>query len=285
MQSVDTAGLDHIQVEMTYTVESQDPANIRIFPPSSKRPIEMPPTERYTVSVYDCRPIADELTLDVAGFQLLKRPTAFRDYYAPDKVREHYYPESAAMLKAATGAQAVFVFDHNVRNRARSERGEHGVRLPTDGAHNDYTMDSGPRRIREILAENNALEYGDHRTAIINIWRPIVGPVRDHPIAICDARTTQLADFIPTRIQHFAEEDLETPNLTGEIYSFRYGEAHRWFYVADMQPDEVLLLKCFDSLQDGRALFTGHSGFRHLACPPDTMPRESIELRTVVAYP
>ena len=52
-----------------------------------------------------------------------------------------------------------------------------------------------------------------------------------------------------------------------------------------MQPNELILLKCFDTADDGRAIFTGHTGFRNPACPPDFRPRESIELRTVVVYP
>ena len=112
-----------------------------------------------------------------------------------------------------------------------------------------------------------------------------MGPVQDHPLAICNARATQLEDFIPTEIQHFLEDDLDTPHLTGEIYSFQHSDKHRWFYVSDMQPSEVMLLKCFDTADDGRAMFTGHTGFRNPACPADFRPRESIELRTVVVFP
>jgi hypothetical protein len=285
MQTVDVSDLAHVEAQMSYTVPLEGQAKVRIFPPSSGRKIEAPPRERVPVPVYDCRPIADQLTLDEAGFQLLSHRSAFRDFYDPERVRSEYYPETATLLKRATGALAVFIFDHNVRNQTRSDRGEVGVREPVDGAHNDYTLSSGPRRIREILEENNALDLVDHRAALINVWRPIVGPVQDHPLAVCHARTTDIADFIPTDIQHYLEDNLETPHLTGEIYSFQHSDAHRWFYVSDMQPDEVILLKCYDTADDGRAIFTGHTGFRNPACPPDFTPRESIEVRTVVVYP
>ena len=97
--------------------------------------------------------------------------------------------------------------------------------------------------------------------------------------AICDARSAKLDDFIPTEIQHFLEDDLETPHLTGQIYSFRHNPDHKWFYVSDMQPDEVMLLKCYDSADDGRACFTGHTGFKNPECPDEFTPRESIEAR------
>jgi hypothetical protein len=51
-----------------------------------------------------------------------------------------------------------------------------------------------------------------------------------------------------------------------------------------MQPDEFLLLKCFDSRSDGRARFTPHTAFENPACPRDFIARESIEVRTLVVF-
>ena len=235
--------------------------------------------------VYDCRPIAAQLTLDEAGFELHAHRSAFNEFYDAERVRERYYPEVASLLKDATGALEVFVFDHNVRSQTRADRKEFGVREPVESAHNDYTVSSGPRRIGEILGENGASHLGGNRAALINVWRPIIGPVQDHPLAICDARSAKLEDFIPTEIEHFTEDDLETPHLTGQVSSFRHSPDHRWYYVPDMQPDEVMFLKCFDSADDGRARFTGHTGFRNPACPDEFVPRESIEARTLVVYP
>ena len=285
VQSIDVSGLEHVIVDMSYTMPVSGPARIQIYPPSSGRPIATPARERVRVAVYDCRSIADRLTLDDAGFEVVAHRSSFHEYYNPERVRDEYYPEAVALLKRVTGAQEVFVFDHNVRNQTRSERGEAGVRLPVDGAHNDYTLSSGPRRIGEILAANQAQSLSGKRAALINLWRPIVGPVQDFPLAVCHARATKLDDFIPTEIRHYLEDNLETPHLTGEIYSFQHSPEHRWFYLSDMQPDEVMLLKCYDSADDGRAKFTGHTGFRNPACPADFIPRESIELRTVVVFP
>jgi len=46
----------------------------------------------------------------------------------------------------------------------------------------------------------------------------------------------------------------------------------------------VLLLKNWDSAP-GVASYTPHTGFRHPGCPPDAVPRESIEARTLVIFP
>ncbi|MEM7407719.1 MAG: CmcJ/NvfI family oxidoreductase [Pseudomonadota bacterium] len=274
-----------VTVRMAYTAPVEGAAYVRVYPPSSGRKSEAPGRERHEVPVYDCRPVAHELDMDIAGFALRTLPSAFTDFFDAAAVEARYYPEVVSLLTRELGAAAVFVFDHNVRSRERVDRGQPGVRTPVDSAHNDYTLDSGPRRIREVLEDNDALHLLDRRAALVNLWRPIRGPVQDHPLAICDARSTELADFIPTHIEHYLEDQLEEPHLTGEVYSFRFNEAHRWWFAPDMQPDEALLLKCFDTATDGRARFTGHTGFWNPACPEGHQPRESIEARTVVVYP
>lgn len=59
---------------------------------------------------------------------------------------------------------------------------------------------------------------------------------------------------------------------------------HRWFYFPDMQRNEALLLKGYDSLDDGRARFTAHTGLDNPSAPPDAAARESIETRTFVFF-
>lgn len=284
MSQTPTSDLPALSAEIAYTQPSDAAARIRIFPPSSGRKMEAPKSEKLTVEIFDCRPVAGELRMDVEGFELHHRPTAFDDFFAPDQVKQQYYPEVVSMLKRDLGALEVFVFDHNVRSRPRAERKQIGVRRPVEGAHNDYTLTSGPKRIDEILQENNADHLAGKRAALINVWRPLVGPIQDHPLAICDARSTQLDDFIATQIQHFQEDDLEKPAHVGEVFSFQYNPQHRWYYASDMQPDEVIFLKCFDTVLDGRARYTGHTGFRNPQCPADFVARESIEARTVVVF-
>ena len=51
-----------------------------------------------------------------------------------------------------------------------------------------------------------------------------------------------------------------------------------------MRRDEALLLKCFDSATDGRARFTAHTAFDNPAAADDALPRESIEVRTLISF-
>ena len=85
------------------------------------------------------------------------------------------------------------------------------------------------------------------------------------------------SDFVPT--------DLVYRDRVGEVYSVTHSPRHRWFYVPRMTADEALLLKCFDSAEDGRPRFTAHTAFDDPTSPPDAAPRESIEVRMLVLYP
>ena len=51
-----------------------------------------------------------------------------------------------------------------------------------------------------------------------------------------------------------------------------------------MTPDQVILLKTFDSETDGRARFIGHSAFEDPNTPSDAPMRESIEMRTIAFF-
>lgn len=274
-----------VVAQLAYLVPTPGRAQRLVYPPSSGRAIVHPPQHYHALPIVDCRSLDPAPNVDSAGFALLREPSAVIDFYNDAEVRERYYPEVAQFLRRVLGALDVVVFDHNQRSAVRAAQGQPGVRMPVDAAHNDYTPQSGPRRAREILADAGRPSYSGHRMALINVWRPIVGPVQDVPLAVCDARSAVPADFVPTDIHHFGEDDLEHPRHSGEIYSVVYNPAHRWYYASDMQADEVLLLKNWDSAEDSHASYTPHTGFKHPLAPRDARPRESIEVRTLVVYP
>ena len=276
--------LPAVKAQLSYFASGDNPAEVRVYPPGSGIATARPASIQHLVSIRDARLIANELRLDKQGFELHSRPSAFADFYDEAAVRERYYPEVQTVMRAITDAAAVIVFDHNVRSAARAARGEIGVRVPVDQVHNDYTEQSGPKRKREILDAAGRSDLSNRRVAFVNLWRPIVGPVWDNPLTVCDARTVSPEDLVATDIHHFGEDDLTTPRHSGQIHSVRYNPAHRWFYVSEMRPEEILLLKCYDSRADGRARFMPHTGFQNPACPREFLPRESIEARTLVVF-
>src|SRR5262249_8475841 len=160
------------------------------------------------------------------------------------------------------------IFDHTVRRRIPgAEDRRAGPRQPVARVHVDHTEKSGPQRVRDLLPEE-ADDLLRGRVQIINLWRPIRGPVRDAPLAVCNALSVKPKDLVAS--------DLVYPNRVGETYSVLFDPAHRWFYVPEMQPDEALLLKCYDSETDGHARFAPHSAFIDPNAPANVAPRESI---------
>jgi hypothetical protein len=133
---------------------------------------------------------------------------------------------------------------------------------------------SGPQRFRDLMGEE-AEELLRHRFEIVNVWRPIRGPLRDAPRAVCDATSVAFADFVPS--------DLVYRDRTGETYRVKYNPAHRWLYVPEMRVDEAILIKCYDSAAD-KARFTAHSAFEDPTASQEVLPRESIELRTLAFH-
>jgi hypothetical protein len=250
--------------QIAYLARFEGRAEHLVYPLASGRKLVRPPQEYHAMDIADCRALAAPPTVDDAGYALLEHASAVGDFYDDETVRAEYYPEVIALLKDALAAHEVVVFDHNQRSAARAARGQPGVRTPVDAAHVDYTPSSGPRRAREILDGAGKLALADRRLALINVWRPIVGPVEDVPLAVCDARGIAPDDLVETDIHHFGEEDLEHPRHSGQIYSLRHNPTHRWYYAAHMQPFEVLLLKNWDS-EPGRACYTPHTGFRNPA--------------------
>lgn len=102
-------------------------------------------------------------------------------------------------------------------------------------------------------------------------------PLRDHPLAICDASSVEERDLLAT--------DLLYPHRTGEINYLAFNAAHRWCYASDMRTDEVWLFKNFDSATDGRARFTPHTAFIDPTYPHVKQSRESVEFRTFAFFP
>jgi hypothetical protein len=228
------------------------------------------------IPIRDARPIADQLSLEEQGFLLRRHRTAVTDFYDEEQLCTIYYAEIDRLLKVATGAEKVVIFDHTIRSVPRAKLGQAGLREPVRRVHNDYTETSGRRRVRDHLEPDEADVRLRQRFMEINVWRPIVGPLEDAPLAVCDARTIAPDDLIAS--------DLIYRDKVGETYAVARNPAHRWFYFPKMQPDEVILIKCYDSDEDNLGRFTAHTAFDDPTTPANAAPRESIEVRALVFF-
>jgi hypothetical protein len=232
--------------------------------------------EQHAVEIHDMRPFAGALSLEREGFELLRHETAAPDLYDDEALETVYYPEIEALLRAVTGASRVVVFDATRRSDAGAgAKNRDGLRGPASRVHVDYTEKSGPQRVKDLLGEAEAARVAASGARIIqiNVWRPIRGPVERSPLALADASSIRPEELIAT--------DQVFPDRIGEIYLLAHNPQQRWYYAPHMTPDEVLLIKGYDSLIDGRARFTPHGAFELPHTPADAPPRESIEVRTL----
>jgi hypothetical protein len=276
LQNEKIAALSYVTADLNYLTPSADRPRTYTFEPPSGEPKSNIVPEPHRVPIHDIRPISETVSLDHEGFALVRQNSSVRDFYDEGEVKRVYYQEAEQLIKAATGADRVFVFDHTVRKRVQgvADR-DGGPRQPVARVHVDHTEKSGPQRVRDLIPDE-ADELLKGRVQIINLWRPIRGPLLDSPLAVCDARTVRPNELVAS--------DLVYPDRVGETYSVKYNPDHQWFYVSRMTADEVLLLKCFDSNTDAEARFAPHSAFADPTTPPDAPPRESIELRTLVFH-
>ena len=231
----------------------------------------------HTVTIGNMRAIAEGLSIDREGFELLRHTTAVEDLYNDDAVDNQYYPEIEALLRKRFDADRVEIFDVTRRSDGGTGAANRdGVRGPARRVHVDYTAKSGPQRVKDILgeAESDRLTASGARIIQVNVWRPIRGPVRRAALALADASSVRPEELIAT--------DQVFPDRVGEIYHLADSPSQRWYYAPHMTPDEVLLIKGWDSLNDGRAQFTPHSAFEMPDTDETAPPRESIEVRTLV---
>ena len=118
----------------------------------------------------------------------------------------------------------------------------------------DQTAKAALRRLQYFHPEE-AARYRDNRVQIVkyvtisgplaktywcSVWRPLRGPIYDHPISMCDYRSVNhQTDRVPT--------DIVFPDYLGETYNFFPNPEHRFYYLDRQMPDEACLIKCSDT--------------------------------------
>jgi hypothetical protein len=229
----------------------------------------------HSVVIRNARLEAGAFTLDRDGFVFTRHDTKMRNFFDEDEIRRVYYAEMEALVKAHSGASRVVIFDHTLRTADDGQRETRKIRDTVQRVHNDYTEWSGPQRVRDVLPDE-AGELLRGRFAIVQVWRPINHPAETAPLAICDARSISMDDFVVSERRY--------PNRIGQTYAVTYNPAHRWYWLPHMRPDEALVFKVYDSSKDGRARWSAHTAFDDPASPPHARPRESIEIRTLAFF-
>jgi hypothetical protein len=137
--------LDQIQASLTFIVPQDSKPYFESSALTGGAPKTFFKTEDLCVDINDMRPLADDLSVDAQGFELRNYPTAVEDLYDDAAISGPYEAELIALLKEATGADKVVVFDYTRRSDAEAGAANpDGLRGPAGRVHADYTPLSGP---------------------------------------------------------------------------------------------------------------------------------------------
>lgn len=260
-------------------------------------------------TVHNIRDQASQFTTDNSGFAVYNSPANEKLFTDDAAVRSGYYKEVESLLRQhLPGIKKVEIFDHTIRRRTKDS-----PRQPVQQVHVDQTPEAAAVRVRRHLPADEAEELLNGRYQIINVWRPIEDPASDFPLAVIDWRSTKPSDFIPVDLMYpkradsamgdtddRGKEKLPSPEslqstegyeVRGETLGVAPSEEHKFYYMKDMTPDEVMLLKCFDSFGEGLpmgrpglAVRTPHTAFVDPNTPKEAPGRQSIEVRCLVFY-
>ncbi|MGR2738498.1 CmcJ/NvfI family oxidoreductase [Billgrantia sp. Q4P2] len=251
------------------------------FTPPDGLPWENVDYEEIETEIFDARLALT--SLDKQGFELWEAPSKVINFDDEDEVKNFYYKEIEQLIKSATGADEVIVFDHLVRQRQGEDkplnfgrREGKGSVVPANGRiHNDYTDASGSKRL-ELVIDSLESRQKVKRYSIINVWRSIGFPIIDAPLAVCDSRSISALDLVRARVIY--------TNREGEIYVLKHSPSHLWYYYSNMAKSEALIFKQYDTNLNGVSRFTPHAAFKNPINVTHQMPRKSIEARCIAIH-
>ncbi|KAH7386226.1 hypothetical protein BKA64DRAFT_711457 [Cadophora sp. MPI-SDFR-AT-0126] len=189
-------------------------------------------------------------------------------------VRERYYPAIDRMLRGMFhGVKGIVVLEPVLRKRDEKyhpeARQEYDDPQPVSVTHIDFTpyscdkisraMTSAPAKWSGVLA--------------LNVWKSFHAG-NDWPLALCDSRTVDRNhDTIPA--------DVVFHNRFVENQRVYYNPAHQWYYVKDLQDDEVIVFRQdFTGIEGGGGV--AHCGVHNPDADEGAKARESLEVRAFV---
>jgi hypothetical protein len=273
-------GNSKVYATFNYTKDLDKPTELYFYESNASKDIHEPGDDPHQMVVTNGWYRASSFSVDREGFSLHDFNTNYEQWEDDEGVRAAFYPEIVDLLKKKTGAKRILVFDHTIRtnanaNKPLTDETKTSQRTPVMLVHCDYTAESGPIRVRQLL-KDEAEDLLSRRVAFLNVWKPIRRMVEERPLAMCDTTSTSPQDFFKLHL-HYRDRD-------GENYVMRYSSQHKWWYFPKMRPDQVIFLKTYDSETDGVARFVGHTAFEDPESPKDAPTRESIEIRTIAFF-
>ncbi|KAH7378651.1 hypothetical protein BKA64DRAFT_698366 [Cadophora sp. MPI-SDFR-AT-0126] len=212
------------------------------------------PHHEANIIIRDIRGREEDFTLDTHGFRAMADSSVSTiDFSNKQEVEAVYAPKvEKLLLDHLEGTFKVVVFDTTIRRAANSELFHRPVRK----IHIDQSARGAYLRANQSLSIEYARKVGagELRFRIVNVWKPLNGPVVDHPLIFADSTTVR-------------EEDL-------------YNQATEFWFWSSMSTSELVLLQYYNSI----TLKTRceHGSFNLSGSKEETFTRSSVELRCLV---
>ena len=151
------------------------------------------------------------------------------------------------------------------------------VQAPSPKAHVDFSPTNIELSLSRMVPQASSLIHSHSRWQVLGVWRPLKTITRD-PLILADARSVPTADYRELSRQKTTGQDTYVTVLThGD------GSEHQWHYLSDMEPEELLVFKHYDSKRDVDAWRCGHTSIE-VHGTEELPARESIEARVLVGY-
>jgi hypothetical protein len=228
--------------------------------------------------------------LEESGFAFVKHRSAVAEdpaffesnlehQYDRTELNGKYEDELSAHLRDMFGADQVFAQYSGLIARTSSRAKKRSWGDVAGFVHADFTEKSA----NQFLAwsrDANGFEHKPYsRFMLMQTWRVVSPAPQDTPLAICDSRTVPPEDTVVFDTRLGPEEQ---PGNFFEARFCKYRPSHEWYYLSDMEPDDVLLFTGYDSAAPLGANAM-HSAFDN-PLGQDGPPRQSIEARFFVLW-
>lgn len=254
----------------------------------------------HVMPVRDGMPIRDHFTLDTHGFMIGRSPSQVRDFFDKPDVDAHYLAEVETAIKVLTGADRVAAqgwmirttadLSQRVQEKVAGYQHNGGIQPQAGEAHIDYNPLTGERAGARIYKDRFPGAPGFRRHICFSFWRTFSPGPQDWPLALMDGRSIvgdEMGNNTLFVVDSFPEGDALTAPVEGEDQMiaasiFRHRPDHRWWYFSNMDRDDVLLFKFYDS-DHSVTWRCPHTAF-HDTSLPNAKIRESIEVRAVAYF-
>ena len=235
------------------------------------------------VSIHDLRHNETKFTLDKNGFEIMKYNGHVHDPFDNDsEMHRCYFDDIVNLLKKHLNASRVIIFNHIIRFRGptlSNEQCDANHKNPIFYPHVDNSPAAVRVKVEELFGKEETEKIMQNRFQIINVWRPLgSNPIVNTPLTICDYQTIDLNNDL--RIS-----EVRNTMATTEIYMISHNsqDTQKWYYLSQMQSDEMFVFKIFDS-NSTVAQFGAHTAFSNDSLPKSDVEQISIELRCLVIY-